>query len=326
MRKALITGVTGQDGSYMIELLLGKGYKVYGLIHRSSHEPTDRISHLLDRITLIEGDLADQSSLQEAVRTAKPDEIYNLASQSFIPTSWKQPVLTGDVTGLGVARLLEVLRMYRPETRFYQASSSEMFGKVREVPQSETTPFYPLSPYGVAKAYAHYLTVNYRENYGLYACSGICFNHESPRRGVEYVTHKITIGAAKIKLGMATELILGNLDGCRDWGFAGDYVEAMWRMLQQDKPDDYVIATGELHSVREFVNAAFELLELDYKKYVRTDPNLIRAAEVNRLVGNPAKAKARLGWQPQISFKELVGMMVKSDIQMLEAGQEPTFT
>ncbi len=322
-KKALVTGITGQDGSYMADLLLEKGYKVYGLIRRSSHEPTDRIHHILNRITLLNGDLTDQSSLDEAVRVSEPDEIYNLAAQSFVPVSWKQPILTGDVTGLGLTRILEAVRRVKPTARFYQASSSEMFGKVQEVPQTEKTPFYPRSPYGVSKVYGHYMTINYRESYNLFACSGICFNHESPRRGLEFVTRKITYYAAKIKLGLEKELPLGNLDAQRDWGFAGDYVEAMWKMLQADKADDFIIATGETHSVREFVQIAFETLGLDYKKYVRVDPQFLRPAEVDLLLGSPAKIKKALHWEPKVSFKELVKMMVESDLKLLESGKDP---
>ena len=322
----MITGITGQDGSYMAELLLEKGYKVYGLIRRSSHEPTERINPILNRITLIDGDLTDQSSLDEAIRTAKPDEVYNLAAQSFVAVSWNQPILTGDVTGLGLTRILEAIRHIKPDARFYQASSSEMFGKVQEVPQTEKTPFYPRSPYGIAKVYGHYMTVNYRESYNLFACSGICFNHESPRRGLEFVTRKITYHAAKIKLGLEKELPLGNLDAQRDWGFAGDYVEAMWRMLQADKPEDFVIATGETHSVREFVQIAFESLDLDYKKYVRVDPKFFRPAEVDQLLGSPAKIKKALHWDPKVSFKELVKMMAESDLKLLQSGKDPALT
>ncbi len=322
-KKALITGITGQDGSYMADLLLEKGYKVYGLIRHSSHEPTDRIHHILNRVTLLNGDLTDQSSLDEAVRVSDPDEIYNLAAQSFVPVSWEQPILTGDVTGLGLTRILEAVRRVKPTARFYQASSSEMFGKVQEVPQTEKTPFYPRSPYGVSKVYGHYMTINYRESYNLFACSGICFNHESPRRGLEFVTRKITYYAAKIKLGLEKELPLGNLDAERDWGFAGDYVEAMWKMLQADKADDFIIATGETHSVREFVQIAFEALELDYKKYVRVDPQLFRPAEVDQLLGSPAKIKKALRWEPKVSFKELVKMMVESDFKLLKSGKDP---
>ena len=322
-KKALITGITGQDGSYMADLLLEKGYKVYGLVRRSSHEPTDRIHHILDRITLLNGDLTDQSSLDEAVRVSDPDEIYNLAAQSFVPVSWKQPILTGDVTGLGLTRILEAVRRVKPVARFYQASSSEMFGKVQEVPQTEKTPFYPRSPYGVSKVYGHYMTINYRESYNLFACSGICFNHESPRRGLEFVTRKITYYAAKIKLGLEKELPMGNLDAKRDWGFAGDYVEAMWKMLQADKADDFIIATGETHSVREFVQIAFETLGLDYKKYVRVDPRFLRPAEVDLLLGSPAKIKKALRWEPKVSFQELVKMMVESDLKLLQSGKDP---
>ena len=322
-KKALITGITGQDGSYMADLLLEKGYKVYGLVRRSSHEPTDRIHHILDRITLLNGDLTDQSSLDEAVRVSDPDEIYNLAAQSFVPVSWKQPILTGDVTGLGLTRILEAVRRVKPVARFYQASSSEMFGKVQEVPQTEKTPFYPRSPYGVSKVYGHYMTINYRESYNLFACSGICFNHESPRRGLEFVTRKITYYAAKIKLGLEKELPMGNLDAKRDWGFAGDYVEAMWKMLQADKPEDFIIATGETHSVREFVQIAFESLGLDYQKYVRVDPQFLRPAEVDLLLGSPAKIKKTLHWEPKVSFKELVKMMIESDLKLLQSGKDP---
>ena len=322
-KKALITGITGQDGSYMADLLLEKGYKVYGLIRHSSHEPTDRIHHILDRITLLNGDLTDQSSLDEAVRVSDPDEIYNLAAQSFVPVSWEQPILTGDVTGLGLTRILEAVRRVKPAARFYQASSSEMFGKVQEVPQTEKTPFYPRSPYGVSKVYGHYMTINYRESYDLFACSGICFNHESPRRGLEFVTRKITYYAAKIKLGLEKELPMGNLDAKRDWGFAGDYVEAMWKMLQADKADDFIIATGETHSVREFVQIAFETLGLDYKKYVRVDPRFLRPAEVDLLLGSPAKIKKALRWEPKVSFQELVKMMVESDLKLLQSGKDP---
>lgn len=319
-KKAIVTGLTGQDGSYMAELLLEKGYKVYGIVRRSSNEPFDRVKHLLDKVQLIEADLTDESSLDEAIRSTMPDEVYNLAAQSFVPVSWKQPVLTGDVTGLGVTRLLEAVRKFAPHARFYQASSSEMFGKVQETPQTEKTPFYPRSPYGVAKVYGHYITINARESYNLFACSGICFNHESPRRGLEFVTRKITYSAAKIKLGLAKELPMGNLDACRDWGFAKDYVEAMWLMLQHDKPEDFIIATGETHSVREFVKIAFEALDLDYEKYVRLDPRFLRPAEVDLLIGSTAKAKKLLGWKPKVSFKQLVEMMVKSDMELLKSG------
>ena len=314
-KKALITGITGQDGSYLSEFLLEKDYEVYGMVRRASVERFDRIEHIQDKINLIQGDLTDQSSLDEAVKSIQPDEVYNLAAQSFVPTSWNQPTLTGEVTGMGATRILEAVRKIRPEARFYQASSSEMFGKVREVPQTELTPFHPRSPYGVAKVYGHFITVNYRESYDLFACSGILFNHESPRRGLEFVTRKITYNVAKIKLGLANELRLGNLDAKRDWGFAGDYVEAMWMMLQQDQPDDFVVATGETHTVREFVELAFESAGLDWKKYVVIDPKFLRPAEVELLVGDPAKAEANLGWKPKVSFPELVRMMVDSDIK-----------
>ncbi len=321
MKKALVTGLTGQDGSYLAELLLEKGYQVFGLIRRSSHEPFDRVLHLLDKVQLVDADLTDQSSLDEAVRISVPDEIYNLAAQSFVPVSWKQPALTGNVTGLGVTRLLEAIRKVKPDAKFYQASSSEMYGKVLETPQTEKTPFYPRSPYGVAKVYGHYITVNYRESYNMFACSGICFNHESPRRGLEFVTRKISYNVAKIKLGLTSDLAMGNLDACRDWGFAGDYVEAMWKMLQYDKPEDFVIATGEAHSVRDFVSLAFGAVDLDYKKYVRLDPQFLRPAEVDHLIGSPAKAEKVLGWKPKVSFQRLVEMMVQSDLRLLKAGQ-----
>jgi GDPmannose 4,6-dehydratase len=323
-KKALITGLTGQDGSYMAELLLGKGYEVYGVVRRASHVPYERVAHLLDRITVLEADLLDQSSVDEVVVESSPDEIYNLAAQSFVPTSWKEPILTGEVTALGVTRLLNSMRRFRPKARFYQASSSEMFGKVLETPQTETTPFYPRSPYGVAKCYAHYITVNYRESYGLYAVSGICFNHESPRRGLEFVTRKVTHGAARIKLGLSRELRMGNLDAKRDWGFAGDYVEAMWRMLQAKTPDDYVIATGEVHTVRELIEAAFGAAGLDWKKHVKVDRAYLRPAEVDLLCGDASKARRKLGWRPKVGFAELVRMMVESDIQSLRRQQSLT--
>jgi GDPmannose 4,6-dehydratase len=316
-QRALITGITGQDGSYLADLLLEKGYEVFGMVRRSSTENFDRIAHLTDRITLLQADLLDQSSLVEALEEARPSELYNLGAQSFVPTSWKQPVLTAEFTAVGVTRILEAVRRVDPDIRFYQASSSEMFGKVREVPQNEKTPFYPRSPYGVAKAYGHFITVNYRESYGLFAVSGILFNHESPRRGLEFVTRKISDGVARIKLGLADELRLGNLDAKRDWGFAGDYVEAMWLMLQQDEPDDYVIATGEEHSVLEFVDIAFSHAGLDPTQYVRTDPAFLRPAEVDHLVGEAAKARELLDWQPRVSFKELVEMMVDADLERL---------
>ena len=314
---ALITGITGQDGSYLAELLLSKNYKVIGMVRRSSTLTFERIQHLQDDIEIIQGDLHDQSSLMDLLEQHKPDEIYNLAAQSFVPTSWNQPVLTGEVTGLGVTRMLEAVRLISPKTRFYQASSSEMFGKVREVPQRETTPFYPRSPYGVAKMYGHWITVNYRESYNLFSVSGILFNHESPRRGLEFVTRKITYGAARIKLGLAKELRLGNLEARRDWGFAGDYVEAMWRMLQADQPDDFVVGTGETHSVREFCEKAFGHLGMDYVQYVVVDPRFYRPAEVDLLVSDPSHAKNVLGWQPQVNFEGLVRMMVEADIKRL---------
>ena len=319
-KRALITGITGQDGSYLAELLLSRGYEVYGMVRRASVERFDRISHIQDRITLVQGDLTDQSSLDSAVQSTVPDEVYNLAAQSFVPTSWNQPTLTGEVTGLGATRVLEAVRKIKPDARFYQASSSEMFGKVRDVPQTEQTPFYPRSPYGVAKVYAHYITINYRESYNLYACSGILFNHESPRRGLEFVTRKITNGVARIKLGLSKELRLGNLDAKRDWGYAGDYVEAMWLMLQQDAPDDFVVATGHTHTVKEFVEAAFGAAGLDWQKYVVIDPKFIRPAEVELLIGDPAKAKKKLGWEPKVSFEELVKMMVEGDLKELKKG------
>jgi GDPmannose 4,6-dehydratase len=312
--RALITGITGQDGSYLAELLLEKGYEVHGMVRRASTENFERIQHITDRITLVQADLLDPSSLVEALEESRPDEVYNLGAQSFVPTSWRQPVLTAEFTGVGVTRLLEAIRRVNPDIRFYQASSSEMFGKVREVPQSEATPFYPRSPYGVAKAYGHFITVNYRESYGLFAVSGILFNHESPRRGFEFVTRKIADGVARIKLGLANELRLGNLDAQRDWGFAGDYVEAMWLMLQQDEPDDYVIATGEEHSVQEFADIAFGHVGLGAGDYIKTDPEFLRPAEVDHLVGDASKARELLGWGPRVSFRELVEMMVDADL------------
>ena len=320
-RRALITGITGQDGSYLAELLLEKGYEVFGMTRRASTENVERIGHLTDRVNLIQGDLLDPHSLVSALRTAEPAEVYNLAAQSFVPTSWNQPVLTAEFTAVGVTRMLEAIRTVDPNIRFYQASSSEMYGKVREVPQTEQTPFHPRSPYGVAKAYGHYITVNYRESYGLFAVSGILFNHESPRRGLEFVTRKISDGVARIKLGLADELRLGNLDAERDWGYAGDYVEAMWRMLQRDEPEDYVVATGETHSVREFAEIAFGHVGLDWEQLVKTDPEFLRPAEVDQLVGDPAKAKSDLGWEPRHSFRELVEMMVDADLERLAALQ-----
>ncbi len=317
-QRALITGITGQDGSYLAEFLLEKGYDVIGMVRRTSTITFDRIQHIQDDIELIQGDLLDQSSLIEILRDYHVGEVYNLAAQSFVPTSWKQPVLTGEFTALGVTRMLEAIRTVDPAIRFYQASSSEMFGKVQQVPQTEKTPFWPRSPYGVAKVYGHWITVNYRESYNLFACSGILFNHESPRRGFEFVTRKISHGVAKIKLGHATELRLGNLDSQRDWGFAGDYVRAMWLMLQQDQPDDYVVAMGETHSVREFCEIAFSHVNLNWQDFVVQDPAFMRPAEVDQLIGNPAKAAAKLGWKPEVSFKQLVQMMVDADIEELK--------
>lgn len=314
MPTALITGITGQDGSYLAELLLAKGYRVCGIVRRSSTTPYERIAHLIDDIELLSADLLDQTSLVDAVDAVKPDEIYNLAAQSFVQTSWTQPVLTGEFTALGVTRALEAMRKAAPKSRFYQASSSEQFGKVVETPQSEDTPFYPRSPYGVAKVYGHWITVNYRESFDLYAVSGILFNHESPRRGLEFVTRKISDGVARIKHGLATELRLGNLDARRDWGFAGDYVDAMWRMLQSDTPDDYVIGTGETWSVREFCEAAFSAVDLDWQEYVKRDERFFRPAEVDLLVADASKAKAQLGWTPTVSFEELVRRMVEADM------------
>ncbi len=315
---ALITGITGQDGSYLAELLLSKGYKVYGLVRRSSVEKFDNISHIKDKIELVQGDLTDQNSLNFMIKEINPDEVYNLAAQSFVPTSWNQPLLTADVTALGVARMLEAIRLNNPKIKFYQASSSEMFGKVRETPQHEKTPFYPRSPYGVAKVYGHFITVNYRESYNIFACSGILFNHESPRRGLEFVTRKVTHAVARIKLGLQKELRMGNLDAKRDWGFAGDYVEAMWLMLQQEKPDDYVISTGETHSIRELLEIAFGHVGLDYKDYTVIDPKYLRPAEVDLLCGDSTKATSVLGWKPTVSFEKLVTMMVDHDLQIVK--------
>jgi GDPmannose 4,6-dehydratase len=319
-RRALVTGITGQDGSYLAEFLLGRDYEVFGMVRRASTESYERIEHLVDRITLVQADLLDPASLTSALEDSEPTEVYNLAAQSFVPTSWRQPVLTAEFTGVGVTRLLEALRRVDPDIRFYQASSSEMFGKVREVPQTELTPFYPRSPYGVAKAYGHFITVNYRESYGLFAVSGILFNHESPRRGLEFVTRKISDGAARIKLGLADKLRLGNLDAKRDWGFAGDYVRAMWLMLQEDEPDDFVIATGDPRSVKEFVDAAFGHVGLDPADYVEIDPQFLRPAEVDQLVGDASKARTKLGWEPEVSFEELVQMMVDADLERLSVG------
>lgn len=313
-RTALITGITGQDGSYLAEWLLAKGYRVCGVVRRLSQENYGRIEHLRGRVELLSADLLDQTSLDQVVKQVRPDEVYNLAAMSFVPTSWQQPVLTAEFTAVGVARLLEAIRAYAPQARFYQASSSEMFGKVVETPQTETTPFYPRSPYGVAKVFGHYITVNYRESYSMFACSGILFNHESPRRGLEFVTRKITDGVARIKLGLAKELRLGNLQAKRDWGFAGDYVRAMWLMLQQPLPDDYVIGTGETHTVEEFVAIAFQHVGLDWRKYVAVDPQFYRPAEVDLLLGDASKARRVLGWQPEVSFQKLVEMMVEADV------------
>ena len=314
-RRALITGITGQDGSYLAELLLEKGYQVFGMLRRTSTETSERIEHLRGRLELREGDLHDQASLMALLEEIRPDEVYNLAAQSFVPTSFHQPILTGEVTALGVTRLLEAVRRVNNKIRFYQASTSEMFGKVRASPQNELTPFYPRSPYGVAKVYGHHITVNYRESYGIFACSGILFNHESPRRGKLFVTRKISHGIAQIKAGLATELRLGNLDACRDWGFAGDYVEAMWLMLQQPKPDDYVVATGETHSVREFCQLAFARAGLDWEQRVIVDPALVRPADVDLLVGDASKARRVLGWRSKTSFRGLVEMMVDADLE-----------
>ena len=321
MPTALITGVTGQDGSYLAELLLDRGYRVVGMVRRTSTLNFHRIAHIQDRLELVPGDLSDQISLIRILEEYRPDEVYNLAAQSFVQTSWNQPVFTGDVTALGVTRVLDAVRIVDPRIRVYQASSSEMFGKVVEVPQRETTPFYPRSPYGVAKVYGHWITINYRESYNLHATSGILFNHESPRRGLEFVTRKISHQAARIKLGLANELRLGNLDARRDWGFAGDYVQAMWLMLQQDQPDDFVIATGETHSVEQFLDVAFEHLDLDWREYVVQDERYMRPAEVDLLVGDPSKAGRILGWEPRVSFAELVKMMVDADLVMLQDGK-----
>jgi GDPmannose 4,6-dehydratase len=313
----VITGVTGQDGSYLAELLLEKGYRVIGVVRRTSHDSYERIGHLLDRLQIVPADLLDQHSLTTVVRDAQPHEVYNLAAQSFVPTSWTQPVLTGEFTALGVTRLLEAVRLACPSARVYQASSSEMFGKAVETPQRETTPFYPRSPYGVAKVYGHWITVNYRESYGLYAVSGILFNHESPRRGLEFVTRKVTHGVARIVKGLANELRLGNLEARRDWGFAGDYVDAMWRMLQQPEPVDFVIGTGVTHTVRELCDRAFAHVGLDWKRYVKVDPAFVRPAEVDTLQADASGARRALGWEPRTSFEELVGMMVDADIERL---------
>ncbi len=322
--RALITGITGQDGSYLAEFLLEKGYEVIGMVRRASTESFDRINHIKGKITLAQADLLDQLSIITIIEQHRPDEIYNLAAQSFVPTSWDQPVLTGEFNALGVTKMLEAIKLVDKKIRFYQASSSEMFGKVREVPQTEKTRFYPRSPYGVAKVYGHWITVNYRESYGIHANSGILFNHESPRRGLEFVTRKITDGVARIKLGLADKLALGNLDAKRDWGFAGDYVEAMWLMLQQDEPGDYVIATGKTHSVEDFVRTSFGHAGLDYKDYVVTDPRFVRPAEVDLLKGDPSLAREKLGWEPIVNFEQLVKMMVDEDLKRLSTGQKPT--
>jgi GDPmannose 4,6-dehydratase len=316
--RALITGITGQDGSYLADLLLEKGYEVYGMVRRSSVEKLDRIEHIRDRIKFVQADLLDQLSIISAIRQADPDEVYNLAAMSFVPTSWSQPVLTGEFTAIGVTRMLEAIRLVNKNIKFYQASSSEMFGKVRQNPQNENTPFHPRSPYGVAKVYGHFITVNYRESYGIFAASGILFNHESPRRGLEFVTKKVTNAVAKIKLGLAESLYLGNLDAKRDWGYAKDYVEAMWLMLQQGSPDDYVISTGETHSVKEWVEASFSCLDLDWEKYVKMDEKLLRPAEVDLLIGDSTKARDKLGWKPQVNFKGLVKLMVEYDYNELK--------
>jgi GDPmannose 4,6-dehydratase len=319
-KKALITGITGQDGSYLAEFLLAKGYDVYGLTRRTSNTSLGRIEHLLDRVNLIQGDLLDQHSLTTAIYDIQPDEVYNLAAQSFVPASWSQPLLTGEIDAMGVTKILEAIRLAKPDTRSYQASSSEMFGKVQESPQNENTPFYPRSPYGVAKVYGHWITVNYRESYDLFACSGIMFNHESPRRGLEFVTRKVSNGVARICLGKQHQLPLGNLDVARDWGFAGDYVQAMWLMLQQDSPGDFVVGTGQSHSVRDLVELAFKYVGIDdWQKYVVADPKLLRPADVHRLLADPTKANAVLGWRPSVSFDQLVQMMVQADIELEES-------
>lgn len=317
VKSALITGITGQDGSYLAEFLLEKGYKVYGLIRRSSTLNFERISHIQRDIELLSGDLLDQKSLNSALEQSRADEVYNLGAQSFVPVSWDQPMLTGEITGLGTTRLLEAIRTVKPDARFYQASTSELFGKAQETPQRESTPFYPRSPYGVSKLYAHWITINYRESYDLYACAGILFNHESPRRGLEFVTRKITHGVARIKLGLERELRLGNLDARRDWGFAGDFVRAMWLMLQQDEPEDFVIATGRDRTIGEFCQAAFEHVELDWREYVVIDERFLRPAEVNILLGDSTKAKEKLGWVPEVSFEQMVQMMVDRDLQLV---------
>ncbi len=316
-KKALITGITGQDGSYLSEFLLEKGYKIYGIIRRTSSPNIERIRHIIDKIEISDADLSDFSSVLRAIKSIKPDEVYNLAAMSYVPVSWKEPILTVDIGGLGVINVLESIRLCDKKIKFYQASSSEMFGKVRESPQNENTPFYPRSPYGIAKVTGHWITVNYRESFNMFAVSGICFNHESPRRGLEFVSRKISYNVAKIKLGMAKELKMGNLNSKRDWGFAGDYVKAMWLMLQQDKPEDYVIATGETHSVKEFLEIAFSYVNLDYRKYIKIDKNLLRPAEVDLLIGDATKIRTKLKWKPEVKFKELVKMMVDADLKLL---------
>ncbi|HEY1189530.1 MAG TPA: GDP-mannose 4,6-dehydratase [Gemmata sp.] len=326
MKRALITGITGQDGSYLAELLLEKGYEVHGIVRRASTESFERIEHLAGKIHLHQADLLDQLSLIDVLKESDPSEVYNLAAQSFVPTSWKQPVLTGEFTAIGVTRMLEAIKLLGRDTiKFYQASSSEMFGKVQAVPQIETTPFYPRSPYGVAKVYGHWITVNYRESFNMFCCSGILFNHESERRGKEFVTRKVTDGVARIKLGLASELKLGNLDSKRDWGFAGDYVRAMWLMLQQDKPDDFVVATNKTHTVQRLVEVAFEAVGLDWQKHVKIDQSLVRPAEVDLLIGDPAKAKQHLGWEPEVSFEQLIDRMVKADLARLQGKPLPDF-
>jgi GDPmannose 4,6-dehydratase len=319
-KRALITGITGQDGSYLAEFLLARDYEVFGVVRRSSSVNSERVGHLVDRITFLQADLLDQTSLINALSQSRPSEVYNLAAQSFVPTSWDQPVLTGEFTALGVTRMLEAIRSVDPDIRFYQASSSEMFGKPSEFPQREATPFHPRSPYGVAKVYGHFITVNYRESYDLFACSGILFNHESPRRGIEFVSRKITQGVARIKVGLSKQIVLGNLDAQRDWGFAGDYVEAMWQMLQQDGPDDYVVGTGVAHSVADLARIAFEAAKLDWRDFVKTDESLLRPAEVDHLLADSSKASTKLGWKPKVSFSELIAMMVEHDIYRLGKG------
>jgi GDPmannose 4,6-dehydratase len=316
--RALVTGITGQDGSYLAELLLGKGYEVFGLVRRSSVKRLERIDRFMDQLELVEGDLTDQSSLDSVIHAVQPDEVYNMAAQSFVPASWNQAALTGDVTGLGVIRILEAIRKHRHQARFLQASSSEMFGKVRETPQTEKTPFYPRSPYGAAKVFGHHITVNYRESYGMFACSAMAFNHESPRRGTEFVTRKVTQQVARIKCGLAKKLLMGNLDAKRDWGFAGDYVEAMWMILQQPEPDDFVLATGKTHSIRQLLEVAFRAVGLNWEEYVEIDPKFIRPAEVDFLCGNATKAREKLGWEPQVNFEQLINMMVQADLEVVQ--------